>query len=182
MNDPLMNSALSFARSMRHSSTSGAHTHEEIEAVRLECRQIVRRRAALAAVSSFIPLPGIDLITDTAVLLHLIPEINVRFGLAESKIGRFSPARKVLAFRLLASAGSLFASRAVTASVLIGTLRVAGLRLTLMEATRLVPIAGQIFAAILGYLTLTHIAGRHIEQCAELARSIETTPLEKMPS
>jgi hypothetical protein len=80
----------------------------------------------------------------------------------------------VLIFRLLAT-GSLFASRAVTASLL----RVAGLRLTLMEATRLVPVAGQIFAALLGYLTLTHIADRHIDQCAELARRIETAPLEK---
>jgi uncharacterized protein (DUF697 family) len=146
--------------------------------VRQECRRIVRRRAALSAVSSFIPLPGIDLITDAAVLVHLIPEINVRFGLGDAKIGSSSPARKVLAFRLLAAAGSLFASRAVTASVLLGTLRIAGLRLTLMEATRLLPIVGQIFAAILGYLTLTHIAGRHIDQCAELARSIEATALE----
>ena len=169
---------------MRIPFESGAHASrgksvEEIEAVRQECRRIVRRRAALSAVSSFIPLPGIDLITDTAVLVHLIPEINVRFGLAESKIGSSSPARKVLAFRLLAAAGSMFASRAVTASVLIGTLRLAGLRLTLMEATRLVPIAGQIFAAILGYVTLTHIAGRHIDQCVELAMAIETAPLGK---
>lgn len=148
----------------------------EIEAIRQECRQMVRRRAALAAVSSFIPLPGIDLVTDTAMLVHLIPEINVRFGLAETKIGQVSPARKVLAFRLLASAGSMFASRAVTAGVLAGTLRVAGLRLTLMEAARLVPVAGQIVAAALGYLALTHIAGRHIDRCAELAREIGTAP------
>jgi hypothetical protein len=155
-------------------------TGEAIEAIRQECRRIVRRRAALSALSSFIPLPGIDLITDATVLVQLIPEINVRFGFAEAKIGASSPARKVLAFRLLAAAGSLFASRAVTASLLLGTLRVAGLRLTLMEATRLVPVAGQICAALLGYLTLTHIAGRYIDQCAELAHSIEAAGLPAM--
>ncbi len=157
-------------------------TADDIEAVRVECRQIVRRRAALAAVSSFIPLPGIDLIADAAVLAHLIPEINLRFGLAEPRIGQLSLARKVLVFRLLAVAGSMFVSRAVTASVLVGTLRLAGWRLTLMEATRLVPVAGQIVAALLGYLTLTYIAGRHIDQCVELARSIEDTRFQKIDS
>jgi hypothetical protein len=152
---------------------------EAIEAVRQECRRLVRRRAALAAASSFIPLPGIDWVTDVAVLAHLIPEINVRFGLAETGIGPYALARKVMAFRLLAAAGSMFASRAVSASVLVGTLRLAGLRLTLMEATRLVPIAGQIFAAILGYLTLTYIAGRHIDQCAELALTLEQATFQK---
>lgn len=159
--------------------SSFAHAVEDIEAVRRECRQLVRRRAVLGAVSSLIPLPGIDLLTDTAILMHLIPEINVRFGIADEKIGRLSPTRKVLAFRLLAAAGTMFASRAVTAGVLVGTLKLAGLRLTLMEATRLVPVVGQLVAAGLGYLALTHIAGRHIDQCVELAREVETASLRE---
>lgn len=170
---------MSLSGSLQARSSARQQSVEDVEAVRAECRRIVRRRAALSALSSFIPIPGIDLITDTAVLVNLIPEINVRFGLAETTIGPMSHARKVLAYRLLAAAGSMFASRAVTAGVVIGTLKLAGLRLTVMEATRLVPVAGQIVAAVIGYLTLTHIAGRHIDQCAELALTIETDALRQ---
>lgn len=144
----------------------------QLVALQLECRKMVRRRAALSALTSLIPIPGIDLITDTAVLVKLIPDINAKFGLPDATHSKLSPTKKVLHYRLLAAAGGMFASRAVTAKVVIGTLRIAGLRLTVMEATRLVPIAGQIAAAIIGYLTLSYVAGKHVDECAALAREI----------
>lgn len=151
-------------------SASGDHA-----VVAAECRQLVRRRALWSAASSFVPIPGIDFITDVAVLSRLIADINARFGLEDVDRTVDRPGRRrfdrVLAYRLATSATSMLTARFVTPGLLISVLRLAGLRLTMMEATRLVPLAGQAIAAGIAYLALTRIADRHIEDClATIAR------------
>ncbi|MBU3696963.1 hypothetical protein [Dechloromonas sp.] len=46
--------------------------------------------------------------------------------------------------------------------------QLAGLRLGVMEAARLVPLAGQLVAAGIGYRTVNTVAKRHIDQCERL--------------
>jgi hypothetical protein len=103
------------------------------------------------------------------VLLALLAEINRRFGLTEAQVESLSPSRKALAYKLTTAAGGFFATRMATSQVFLALLRRAGPRLGIMEATRLAPIVGQVAAALIAYLTLTRIARRHIEQCAEIA-------------
>jgi hypothetical protein len=122
--------------------------------------------------ASFVPLPGIDLITDVAVLLALLAEINRRFGLAEGQIESLSPSRKALAYRLTTVAGGFVSTRLATSQLFLTLLRRAGPRLGIMEATRFAPIVGQAVAAGIAYVTLTRIARRHIEQCAEIAEKL----------
>ena len=78
-----------------------------VDALRKECRAMARRRAALAAATSLIPLPGIDLATDLAMMTRLIKRINEHFGLSEAQIERLPVQRQALLYRLLASAGPL---------------------------------------------------------------------------
>ena len=144
----------------------------DVEAVRVACRSLVRRRALVAASVSFLPVPGVDFITDVAVLVKLLPQINARFGLAEAQVEHLSPQRKVLAYRLMVSAGGMLARRVTTTLLVTGVLRRAGTRLGAMEATRLVPLIGQGVAAAIAFYALTRIAGRHIDQCAEIARQL----------
>ena len=157
---------------------SGPH---DFEVLSVECRQLVRRRALWSAASSFVPIPGIDFITDVAVLSRLIADINARFGLtgadhAGERTGRRRFDR-VLAYRLATSATSMLTARIVTPSLLISVLRLAGLRLTMMEATRLVPLIGQAIAAGIAYVALTRIADRHIDDClAAVARRHDRSP------
>jgi uncharacterized protein (DUF697 family) len=147
-----------------------------LAALRGECRALVRRRAVMAAAVSFVPIPGVDFITDVAVLVNLLPEINARFGLSETQVARLSPARKALAYRLMVSAGGALA-RKLTATTLIATvLRRAGLRLGFMEASRLVPLVGQGVAAVVAYLALTQLAYKHIDECLALARELRAAP------
>ncbi|MGZ8260943.1 MAG: hypothetical protein ACXWUL_10385, partial [Caldimonas sp.] len=47
-------------------------TEREIEAVVRHCRRLVGRRALVAAGVSVVPLPGVDWVTDVAVLMQLI--------------------------------------------------------------------------------------------------------------
>jgi hypothetical protein len=134
-----------------------------------QCLAMARRRAGLSAMASFVPLPGIDLITDVAVLLALLGDINRRFGLTEAQVETLSPSRKALAYKLTTAAGGFFATRMATSQVFLTLLRRAGPRLGIMEATRFAPIVGQVVAALIAYFTLTRIARRHVEQCAEIA-------------
>jgi hypothetical protein len=133
---------------------------------------MTRRRAGLSALASFVPLPGIDLITDVAVLLALLADINRRFGLTEAQIETLAPSRKALAYKLTTAAGGFVATRMATSQLFLTVLRRAGARLGIMEAMRFAPVIGQAIAAIIAYLTLSRIARRHIEQCAEIAAEL----------
>jgi uncharacterized protein (DUF697 family) len=145
---------------------------ESLADVRRVCLAMTRRRAGLSAMASFVPLPGIDLITDVAVLLALLGEINRHFGLTEAQIDALSPSRKAMAYKLTTAAGGFVATRLATSQVFLTLLRRAGPRLGIMEATRFAPIIGQAIAAAIAYFTLTRIAQRHIDQCAEIAGKI----------
>jgi hypothetical protein len=139
------------------------------EMLRQQCQGMVRRRAVLAALGAFIPLPGVDLITDVALLLSVIDEINRRFGLTEAQVAALSPTRKALAYQFMTAAGGFLASRLSKSRMLLLLLRRFGLRIGVMEATRFAPIVGQGIAALIAYVTLSQIARRHIDQCADVA-------------
>ena len=144
-----------------------------VDALRKECRAMARRRAALAAATSLIPIPGIDLATDLAMMARLINRINEHFGLSEAQIERLPVRHQALLYRLLASAGGTLAAR-LTTPLLIGRIvRVTGLRLTTMEAARLVPIAGQIVAAGIGYWSVNTVAMRHIAHCERIVGELQ---------
>lgn len=146
--------------------------------LRRECRALARRRALLAAASSLVPLPGVDLVTDIALLTKLIGRINEHFGLTDEQIGRLSGERQALLYRLLANAGGTLARR-LTTPVLVGRIvRLAGVRLTAMEATRLVPVAGQVVAAGIGYWTFNTIALRHIAHCERVVSELQRQSAE----
>ena len=56
-------------------------TPEQIAAVAAQCRRLVTKRALVAAGVAVVPIPGIDWLTDVAVLVKLLPEISRAFGL-----------------------------------------------------------------------------------------------------
>lgn len=150
-----------------------ARASNPTEALRQECRAMARRRAALAAATSLIPIPGIDLATDLALMTRLINRINEHFGLSEEQIGRLSSQRQALVYRLLAGAGGTLAAR-LTTPVLIGRIvSIVGLRLTTMQAARLVPIAGQVVAAGIGYWSVNTVAMRHIAHCERIVGELQ---------
>ena len=49
----------------------------------------------------------------------------------------------------------------------------AGVRLTAMEAARLVPVAGQLVAAGIGYWSVNAVAMRHIADCERIAAELQ---------
>lgn len=158
---------------MISSTASATPAASPADSLRRECRAMARQRAMLAAATSLIPIPGVDLATDLAVMTKLIRRINEEFGLSEEQIGRLSSQKQALVYRLLAGAGGTLAGRLTTPALLRRIVRLVGVRLTSMEAARLVPIAGQIVAAGIGYWSVNTVAMRHIAYCERLMAELD---------
>lgn len=167
-----MDYALGFPRRKSSSTSGNGLQFDDMEQIRAACLQMIRRRAMLSAAASFVPIPGASLITDTAVLVSLIDDINEKFGLDKHSIKELAPGKKALAYQLMTRAGGMLAARFSTSRLLGLILQRAGLRLGVVEATRYAPIVGQAISATIAYLVLTGITRKHVDQCMQLAEML----------
>ncbi len=147
-------------------------TTREIDAVIVHCRRIVSRRALMAAGVAVVPLPGIDWVTDVAVLMRLIPQINEAFGLTPSQIERLAPDRRVVVYKAISAGGGMVIGRIVTRDLVMKLLRLVGVRLSAQQAAKFVPIAGQAVSAVLTYSSLRYVCEQHIQQCVSISRQL----------
>ncbi|HSC65880.1 MAG TPA: hypothetical protein VLD35_19730 [Caldimonas sp.] len=147
-------------------------TTREIDAVVEHCRRLVGRRALMAAGVSVVPLPGLDWVTDVAVLMKLIPDINHAFGLTPEQIERLAPDRQVVVYKAISAGGGLLIGRLVTRELVMQVLRLVGVRLTTQQAAKFVPIAGQAVSAALTYSALRYVCEQHIQQCVAISRQL----------
>jgi uncharacterized protein (DUF697 family) len=137
-----------------------------------QCRRLVNKRALVAAGVAVVPIPGIDWITDVAVLLKLLPEINRAFGLTPEQIERLAPDRRVVVYKAISAGGGMLVGRLVTRDLIIRLLKLVGVRLTTQQAAKYVPIAGQAVSAVLTFSSLKFVCEQHIQQCVAVARQL----------
>jgi len=147
-------------------------TTREIDAVVRYCRRLVSRRALIAAGVAVVPLPGIDWVTDVAVLMKLIPDINRAFGLTPEQIERLAPDRQVVVYKAISAGGGMLIGKLVTRELVMRALRLVGVRLTTQQAAKFVPIAGQAVSAALTYSSLRYVCELHIQQCVAISREL----------
>lgn len=147
-------------------------TPEQIDAVARQCRRLVTRRALVAAGVSAVPIPGVDWITDIAVLMKLIPDINDAFGLTPEQVERLSPDRRVVVYKAISASGSLLVGKVVTRDLILYALRFVGVRLSTQQAAKYVPLAGQAISAALTFSALKYVCEQHIRQCMAVARQL----------
>lgn len=144
----------------------------EIEAVAAHCRRLVSRRALFAAGVAVVPLPGVDWMTDVAVLLKLIPDINHAFGLTPEQVERLAPDRRIAVYKAISAGGTLLVGKLVTRELVIRALKVVGVRLTTQQAAKYVPVAGQAISAALTYSSLKFVCEQHIRQCIAISQRL----------
>jgi uncharacterized protein (DUF697 family) len=147
-------------------------TLREIDAVVRDCRRLVSRRALVAAGAAVVPLPGVDWVTDVAVLVRVIPEINAAFGLTPEQIERLAPDRRVVVYKAISAGGSMLIGKLVTRELVMQALRIVGVRLTTQQAAKFVPVAGQVVSAALTYSALRYVCEQHIQQCVAISRML----------
>ena len=145
---------------------------KEVEAVVRQCRRMVNKRALVAAGVAVVPIPGVDWVTDVAVLLKLIPEINRAFGLTPEQIERLAPDRRLVVYKAISAGSGMLVGRLVTRDLVVKLLKLVGVRLTTQQAAKYVPLAGQAISAVLTFSSLKFVCEQHIQQCVAVSRQL----------
>ena len=145
---------------------------DDLQSVARRCRQMVRRRALVAAGVAMVPLPGLDWLTDIGLLVELLPRINAEFGLSPQQIERLAPDRRIVVYKAISAGGGLLVGKLITRELVITMLKLVGVRLTTQQAAKFVPIAGQAVSAALTYSALQFVCEQHIRQCLAVVRQL----------
>ena len=145
---------------------------QDPQAVAQRCRQMVRRRALVAAGVAMVPVPGLDWLTDVGLLVELLPRINAAFGLSSEQIERLAPDRRVVVYKAISTGGGMLIGKIITRDLVITLLKMVGVRLTSQQAAKFVPLAGQAVSAALTYSALKYVCEQHIQQCLAVTRQL----------
>lgn len=156
-------------------------SEHELEQVRLRCRSLVQRRAAVSASISALPIPGLDVVSDLRLFSELIEEVNRAFGLTPEQIGRLQPRFRLLAYQAAVNLGGTMVGKYVTREVVLRLLQRAGAGLVAKQATRFVPLAGQAAAAAIGFFAFRQIGYQHVEACARVAQEVMRAQRQAAP-
>jgi hypothetical protein len=119
-----------------------------------------------------VPVPGLDWLTDVAVLVKLLPRINEAFGLSAEQIERLAPDRRLVVYKALSAGGSMLVGKLITRDLVMRVLKTVGVRLTTQQAAKYVPIAGQALSAALTFGALKWVCEQHIRQCMAVCRQL----------
>ena len=145
----------------------------EIETVRERCREMVRKRALVSAGVAAVPLPGVDILSDLTTFTVLVEEVNKEFGLSQQQIERLNPRLRVLAYQAAASVGGMLVGKLVTKALVLQLFKRAGLKIAAKTVTKVVPIAGQMASAAIGFALFRKMGNQHVEACAKVARELQ---------
>jgi uncharacterized protein (DUF697 family) len=146
------------------------------------CRKLLNRRALIAAAASTVPAPGLDWVIKGALMSQLIPAINQAFGLTPKQIRDLPEVQREQVQKAIAVVGSLVIGRVVTRDLVTRMARTVGKRLTVQQAARYVPVAGQAVSAVLGYGAVRYLGEEHIKDCVRVARQAHLTLPLQSPS
>lgn len=158
---------------MRIEASRLAQGHPELEDAIVRARKLLRRKALTGAVTSMVPIPGVDWLVDASLITRVIPQINAEFGLTPAQISRLDPGRQERLQKAIATVGAMMIGRLVTKEVVLQVLRRAGVRMTSKQAVKYVPVAGQLAAAGLGYAALRYLGEQHIRDCVQVCLDSE---------
>ena len=145
-------------------------TQAELEAVRADCRKLVRNRSLMSAGVAVVPVPALDVLTDFGILRKLLPEISRRFGLDAEQVAALDPQRGQRVLAVANRLGSAVIGRVVTERLVVSVMRRLGLRIATGAVSKFVPMVGTALAAGVSYSAMKLIGDRHISDCYETAR------------
>lgn len=134
-------------------------------------RKLLNRRAMVGAAASAVPVPGLDWLLDAAVLSKLLPAINAEFGLTPQQLDLLPRHKREDVEKAVAVVGSMLIGKFVTRDLVIRAAAIVGKRLTVKQATKYVPLAGQAISALIGYTAIRYLGEQHIRDCVQVCKS-----------
>jgi uncharacterized protein (DUF697 family) len=145
---------------------------QDLEAIREECRALVRKRALVSAGAAVVPVPFLDVVVDARILMVLLPEISERFGLAPERLQHMDAEHQRRAWRVIRARGSQLIGIVLTRQLVRQAFLGFAGRLVARQVAKFIPLGGQIVAASLGYMVLRKMAYRHIDDCYAVAAEV----------
>ncbi len=147
-------------------------SQQDIEQVREKCRRMVRRRAAISAGVSAVPIPALDVITDMSMFTKLVNDINQAFGLNPDQIEKLAPQYKQVAYSAARGLGGGMVGKLITRELVLRLFKKVGVKLVGKSVARFVPLAGQITSAAIGFSVFRKLGYEHVEACTRVARQV----------
>jgi len=147
-------------------------TSDELDEVRRTSRALVRRRAKAAAVAAAVPVPGLDIAVDAALLIKVIPQISRSFGLTPEQLDKLDSPRRMAAYKVIRKVGAKFAGTVITAELVARTLATIGLDLAIESVAKYLPFAGAVVSSVISYQVFRRIADAHIEECVKIVQAM----------
>jgi uncharacterized protein (DUF697 family) len=146
---------------------------KDIALVRERCRRLVRKRATMAAGFSAVPVPGLDVVSDVSLFSRLVDEVNDAFGLTQEQVERLQPKFRLMAYEAAVGVGGMLVGRLVTRTLLLKVFRIVGVRIASKTAAKLVPIAGSLISAAIGFAMFRKLGYQHVEACVRVADQLQ---------
>jgi uncharacterized protein (DUF697 family) len=147
-------------------------TVDDIEQVRERCRALVRKRAAISAGVAAVPLPGIDVVADLGSFASMVEDINRAFGLTPEQIERLQPRMRIAAYEAVGTLGGMLVGKLVTRELVMKLLQKSGAKLAAKSAAKVVPLAGQIASAAIGFALFRQMGYQHVEACTRVVHEV----------
>jgi uncharacterized protein (DUF697 family) len=149
---------------------------EDIGRVRERCRALVRKRAAISAGISAVPIPGVDIAADLTSFASMVEDINKAFGLTPAQIERLQPRMRIAAYQAVAALGGTLVGKLVTKELVLKLLQKSGARLAAKSAAKsaakVVPLAGQLASAVIGFALFRQMGYQHVEACVKVVHEV----------
>jgi uncharacterized protein (DUF697 family) len=146
---------------------------KEIAQVRERCRRLVRKRATMAAGFSAVPVPGLDVVSDLSLFKRLVDEVNEAFGLTPEQVERLQPKFRLMAYEAAVGVGGMLVGRLVTRQLMMKVFRLVGVKIASKTAAKMVPIAGSVVSAAIGFAMFRQLGYQHVEACAKVADQLQ---------
>lgn len=147
--------------------------NDEIAKVRERCRQMVRKRATMAAGFSAVPVPGLDMVSDLSLFVRLVDEVNAAFGLTPQQVDRLQPKYRLMAYEAAVGMGGMLVGRLVTRELVMTLFKKMGVKIATKTAAKLVPIAGSVVSAAIGFAMFRQLGYQHVEACVKVAGKLQ---------
>ena len=151
----------------------------DLEQIRKECIDLVKKRAWISAGAAVVPVPFLDVLIDTSVLSLLLPQINAKFGLQPDQIAVYDPETREVRWNALRKRGIQFAGLVTTRAVARKGLSGFAGKILTKQVTKFIPLGGQLIAATLGYKILKTIALAHVQDSYKLAKQMQQKQMQQ---
>jgi hypothetical protein len=76
----------------------------------------------------------------------------------------------VIVYALIRRGGKSLVGRVITKEVVVTVLKRVGVQMTAKQASKVVPIAGQVASAFIGFGAMMYIGASHVDECYRIAR------------